>query len=203
MRKLFIVLGVLVLASFTFGQGITGTLHDFSGEGWSGGQICLPCHTPHNSDLTVPEAPLWNHEVTAASFTPYTSPTLTATDVVQPSGSSKLCLSCHDGTVALDNFGGTTTGTSFISTGLVGTNLSDDHPISFTYDAALATADGGLYNPTTALSGLGGTITVDLLRGGEMECSSCHDVHNSYPANPSLLVITNAGSLLCLTCHDK
>ena len=192
-----------MLASFTFGQGITGTLHDFSGEGWSGGQICLPCHTPHNSDLTVPEAPLWNHEVTAASFTPYTSPTLTATDVVQPSGSSKLCLSCHDGTVALDNFGGTTTGTSFISTGLVGTNLSDDHPISFTYDAALATADGGLYNPTTALSGLGGTITVDLLRGGEMECSSCHDVHNSYPANPSLLVITNAGSLLCLTCHDK
>ena len=122
---------------------------------------------------------------------------------MQPSGSSKLCLSCHDGTVALDNFGGTTTGTSFISTGLVGTNLSDDHPISFTYDAALATADGGLYNPTTALSGLGGTITVDLLRGGEMECSSCHDVHNSYPANPSLLVITNAGSLLCLTCHDK
>jgi predicted CXXCH cytochrome family protein len=200
LKKLIVVLGVLVLAGFTYGQ-ITGTLHDFSGQGWAGGQICLPCHTPHNSDLTVPDAPLWNHEVTAATFTVYNSPSLDASPLGQPSGSSKLCLSCHDGTVALDSFGGLT-GTNFIAAaGLVGTDLSDDHPISFTYDAGLVSADGGLH-PITASTSIGGTIESDLLRGGQMECSSCHDVHNKY-GNSKLLMIDNAASALCLTCHNK
>ena len=84
----------------------------------------------------------------------------------------------------------------------MGTDLSDDHPISFTYNTALATADGGLWDPASALSGLGGTIDADLLSGSMVECSSCHDVHNSYGI-PFLLVKSNAASALCLTCHDK
>lgn len=202
MRKLFIVLGVLVLAGFTYGQGITGSAHDFSGSGWNGtGEICITCHTPHNA--VAGQTALWNHEVTGATFNLYDSPTLDATDIDQPSGSSKLCLSCHDGTVALDNFGGTTGGTNFISTGLVGIDLSDDHPISFTYDATLVAADGGLVEPTTAnSSGLGGTITEDLLRNNQVQCSSCHDVHNKYNL-AYLLVKSNAASALCLTCHVK
>ncbi len=204
MKKLFVLsVFLLALSPLVLGQGITGSAHDFSGNGWSGGQICIVCHTPHNADVSVAESPLWNHEVTIATFIPYSSPTLDATDVLQPSNSSKLCLSCHDGTVALDNYGGTTTGTNFISGGAnVGTDISDDHPISFTYNTALATLDGGLYDPSTDNSGLGGTIDDDLLFLGRLECASCHDVHNG-AGNSSLLVINNASSALCLTCHNK
>jgi predicted CXXCH cytochrome family protein len=123
--------------------------------------------------------------------------------VGQPDASSKLCLSCHDGTVALENFGGTTTGTHFISgAALLGTDLRNDHPVSFTYDAALASADGGLKNPTTTPSGMGGTITANMLFSGKMQCASCHDVHNS-GGQPDLLVKSNNASALCLTCHSK
>jgi predicted CXXCH cytochrome family protein len=86
--------------------------------------------------------------------------------------------------------------------GLLGIDLSDDHPISFLYDGALATADGSLHDPTTANSGLGGTIDEDMLFGGILQCASCHDVHNQGGFG-NLLRVSNAGSALCLTCHDK
>lgn len=196
-----------IFAQFSFGQHIAGSAHDFSTQTWNTtGEICICCHTPHNADITVADAPLWNHQVTSATFTLYSSPTFNgSTTIGQPSGSSKLCLSCHDGTVALENFGGTTNGTHFISAGSnFGTNLSNDHPISFTYDAALAAADPGLYNPNTQLvGGTGsGTITNTWLFGGKLECASCHDVHNS-TGEAHLLLKNNAGSALCLTCHNK
>ena len=201
--RLFTGLVMITLAQICAGQNIAGSAHDFSTASWNtSGEICIVCHTPHNADISVADAPLWNHETTMATFTPYNSPTLDAT-TGEPSASSKLCLSCHDGTVALDNFGGITGGTNFISGGaLIGTDLMDDHPISFTYDDILAAADGGLYDPTTSNSGLGSTITDDLLFAGQMQCASCHDVHNG-SGIAKLLRIDNAGSNLCLTCHNK
>ena len=203
MKKLSFLLLFLAVAAMSFGQFISGTAHDFSGDGWNpGGQICIVCHTPHNADMTVLTAPLWNHEVTIAAYTLYSSSTLDATDLGQPGDESKLCLSCHDGTVALENFGGVTTDLNYITgSALVGTDISDDHPISFTYDAALATADGGLHDPTTTNSGLGGFITGDMLFSNRLECASCHDVHDD--ANGMFLRIDNAASALCLTCHNK
>jgi hypothetical protein len=59
--------------------------------------ICIFCHTPHNA---TGDGPLWNHQMSSAAYQPYTSSTLKAT-VGQPTGASRLCLSCHDGTVAL------------------------------------------------------------------------------------------------------
>ena len=210
MKKIIVLFALLTCSVWMFSQ-ITGSAHDFSAAGWnSTGRICIVCHTPHNADTTVANAPLWNHEVTAvAAYTLYPSGgTMNATPA-QPSGISLLCLSCHDGTVALDNFGGASGGTDFVSAANnVGTVLSDDHPIGFTYDAALATADGGLHDPTTEPSGIvgGTTIHADLLGGtGEMHCSSCHDVHDAAGTGIGgfLLVKSNAASALCLTCHDK
>ena len=195
---------------------ITDTKHDFSASGWSGGEICIACHTPHNANTAVTDAPLWNHDLSAvATYTLYQSDTLNATPG-QPTGTSKLCLSCHDGTVAYDN---TTDGTKMSGTSAVGdvTNgLSDDHPISFTYDTALATADGALHDPSTAVTiGSGddtktGTIASAMLIGGQVQCATCHDVHNKFtaaivpPATTNrLLRVSNAGSGLCLTCHNK
>ncbi len=202
-NKFFALLFVMAMAQYGIAQTITGSAHDFSGDTWNpSGEICIVCHTPHNADASITDAPLWNHEVTTATFTVYSSSTLDAT-VGQPDASSKLCLSCHDGTVAIDNFGGTTSGTNFIGgNDLLGTNISDDHPISFTYDAALASTDGGLFDPTTQNSGLGGTINNDMLIGGKMECASCHDVHNGSGV-AKLLVKNNGSSALCLTCHNK
>ena len=137
MKKLIVILIVLFAASTAFAQ-ITGTAHDFSmtGKFNDGGEICVVCHTPHNADVTVTDSPLWNHEITAElSFTLYNTATLNASDLGQPDGGSKLCLSCHDGTVAMDNFGGATGGGDFIAAGKdLTTDLSDDHPVSFTYD---------------------------------------------------------------------
>lgn len=191
---MFCLMGSLALGQASISS--TGHPHNFSGNTWANNEICLPCHTPHNAKTTVSDAPLWNHEVTATSFTLYTGYDLNAT-MGQPNSSSLLCLSCHDGTVALENFGTTTTGTTFISgTANLGTTLADDHPIGFVYNTALATADGELYDPATT------TAVANLLTGsGRLECSSCHDAHDN--SHGSLLVMDNTDSDLCLTCHDK
>ncbi len=200
---------VFVFALFLAGSaspgwaGIAGGPHDFSQMGWSGGSLCVVCHTPHGADTTTTEGPLWNHRPTAQTFTVYSSRTLTATDVGQPTGTSKLCLSCHDGTVAIDSYG-SNDGSWFMggpkAVGLGG-DLSDDHPISFVYDSSLASADGMLHDPAARSSGLGGTIEQDLLENRRLECSSCHDVHDG-DADNHLLRVTLSGSMLCLTCHD-
>jgi predicted CXXCH cytochrome family protein len=194
---------------------IVGSAHDLSARGWSGGQICVVCHTPHFANVSVADAPLWNHAITTKTYQLYASGTLNAV-TGQPTGVSKLCLSCHDGTVALDSFGGTTgvdtIGAQF-AVGAGPNDLRDDHPISITYDTALATADGALFDPATRAATIGsgtqtktGTIATTMLYGGQVQCASCHDVHNAFTAGAApnrLLKVTKAGSALCLTCHNK
>ena len=194
---------LLFLTGTSRSQSIVGSAHDFSTASWNTtGEICIVCHAPHNANVSISDAPLWNHQSTVAIFTPYSSASLNAT-VGQPDASSKLCLSCHDGTVAVDNFGGVTTGTFYLTgSTLIGTNLNDDHPVSFIYDAALSIADGGLADPTTTNSGLGGTIDQDLLIGHKLQCASCHDVHNGSGID-YLLIKSSAQSDLCLPCHIK
>jgi len=191
-------------------QTISGSVHDFSSAGWNtSGEICLPCHTTHNVDSG--NAPLWNHALTTATgFTPYDSSVSSTMDatVGQPTGVSLACLSCHDGTIALDQFGANP-GSELISVNYayanVTKNLANDHPVSFAYNTALATTDGGLHDPSTQSSGVGaGTIADDMLFAGSLECASCHDVHNNVPTGVThLLLKANTGSALCLTCHNK
>lgn len=192
----------LPLAGTSWGA-IAGSKHDFSSKGWANGEICLPCHAPHNNRASSVVV-LWNHADTTAGYTMYSSGSMNAAIPTGPSAGSKTCLSCHDGTVALDSFGGNT-GTNFISassTALLSTDLSNDHPISFTYNTSIASLDRFLKDPATANSGLGGTIANDMLIEGKVECSSCHDVHNQYNVT-KLLKKSNAGSALCTTCHTK
>ena len=193
-QKVLISLVMFVSLSSICFAGIAGTAHDFSGAGWnSSGEICIVCHTPHNAQALT-SAPLWNHTYTTQTFNVYSGFDLDAT-VGQPSEASKLCLSCHDGTVALDSFGGAT-GTNPIGSGSanLGTSLTNDHPISMTYDGGLASSDGGLKDPTSQ-------AVAALLHSGKVECSSCHDVHDNTVA--PFLRMSNTNSALCLTCHDK
>jgi len=188
-------------------SGIEGSAHDFSAASWNTtGEICAPCHTPHHAASQL--VPLWDHDTTVSSFSLYDSDTLDAA-VGQPTGPSKACLSCHDGTVALNAFGGAA-GSDFIGAGPanLGTDLTDDHPVSFVYDSGLAITDGGLFDPAgkTVPSLAGKTIREGMLYNDELHCTSCHDVHNAKgdaPTTSMLLLVDNTGSALCLTCHDK
>ena len=186
---------------------ITGSAHDFSAAGAfnSGGEICIACHTTHNTQTAVAaDAPLWNHTLTTnGTFTEYVgfdmqSGFATAQTV---NAASLLCLSCHDGTVALDSYG-TNTPTAGNMTGAanVTKDLTNDHPISILYADAVT---GGGMNAAATTTELGGTITADYLIGGNVECSSCHNVHNDLGTAAKLLKVDNAGSVLCLDCHAK
>ena len=207
----------LALSGQSFAGTISNTAHDFSAQGYSGGEICVVCHTPHNSDTSVTDAPLWNHTVTTQTYNMYSSGSLDATSVGQPGGVSKLCLSCHDGTVAIDSFGGASGGTFVSGPKAVGrnNNLSDDHPISITYDTALSDVDNGLHDPAVRNVTIGaggdktrsGTVSELMLSNGTVQCSSCHDVHNNFAVpgavGTPLLKVSKAGSAICLTCHNK
>jgi hypothetical protein len=227
------VAGAAVLSVAGVGQAqILGSAHDFSEANWNTtGTACGACHTPHNA--VVPQiVPLWNHATDgSAGFTVYAnsqySGSLNATDVSQPSGASLACLSCHDGVVAVDSYDGVA-GSTFIGDinpdANLGKDLSNDHPISFTYDDALAGLDGYLRLPSTAtidasVPQLGGkTVGEALLKGqnhDRMECTSCHDPHGqkgtlSLPSSGSMFVVIDGPkysgfdkSLLCLQCHIK
>jgi len=190
---------LLLMLTLPAAAQIAGTEHDFSGRGWGTDQACVFCHTPHNGTTGL-SAPLWNHALTAVTsyqlYNSTVSPTLNAV-TGQPGGVSKLCLSCHDGTVAVDSFGARA-GTSFVTGNAnLGTDLSQDHPISFLYDAALVAADPGLKSPLSSAEVVAGMP----LFAGKLECATCHDVHSN--ANTPFLRVSNAGSNLCLQCHNK
>ncbi|MCB1888250.1 MAG: hypothetical protein KDH20_11645 [Rhodocyclaceae bacterium] len=181
-------------------------------------EVCVFCHTPHAANTSAP-APLWNREIGGSAYTPYTSSTLDAEVIrgqalAQPGGSSKLCLSCHDGTLAIGNVNvqagqtdvtfsmsgtagdGTMPAGQGENTGFtrdLGTDLTNDHPISVTFDTTLANRDGELrdvdgqqqwpangsilgvrsagYKPEIPLEPTGPSGE------GQVQCASCHDPH--------------------------
>ena len=213
MKKLIpaiIVILLHILSSKAPAGTISGSVHDFGKDLTNeSGVICQPCHTPHQTKALP--LPLWNPELQTETYTLYESVQPSSVDAnggIRPSGSSKTCLSCHDGTVAIETFGDIPDSAACLQGEvIIGAEFGNDHPISFVYDTALSAANGGLYDPTTKLSGVldsTGTINDDMLFQGRMECSSCHDVHNTRAvAGTKLLLKGSAGSALCLTCHDK
>ncbi len=203
-KKAFIPL-VVIVAAFTGlnAQTLLNSPHDFSGKSWNiMTNTCAVCHTKEEGTKSSLKSTLWDHNYKTTEYKIYQSNTLDAV-VGQPTGISKLCLSCHDGTIALNNFGGSIEESRYIKgKALLGTDLSDNHPVSFVYDSHLALVDGELYDPASTESGLGKTIQKDLLVDNQLHCTSCHDVHNMM-GNDNLLVKGNKKSSLCLTCHIK
>jgi predicted CXXCH cytochrome family protein len=184
-------------------RSIVNTKHNLSVSG-TGTQraanekdICIFCHAAHTA---TDQTPLWNHQMSVATYTPYSSSTLKAT-VGQPTGSSKLCLSCHDGTVALGLMANRRapvpmrSGAGVLPAGpsRLGTDLSGHHPISFTYDSMLASAHGEMRDPLTL------QLEVRTDKNQQLQCTSCHDPHNNQYG--MFLVKNNTASALCLDCH--
>jgi predicted CXXCH cytochrome family protein len=193
---------------------VAGTKHNLSISGPGGikstteTEVCVFCHVPHNANNA---APLWNRPSPTGLYTPYWSTTtkggINGTNKMGlPNGTSLLCLSCHDGTIALGNLVSRSVAMSagndkLTSTnspgGYLGTDLSDDHPISFVYSGALATANGELVTPVN--NALTGQVKLDA--SSQLQCSSCHDPHNNQFGK--FLVMDNKASALCVTCHTK
>lgn len=211
---------------------VRGTKHNLSVDGpgsvkaAAGGttEVCVFCHTPHAATQQDPggaplRGPLWNRRVPAGTtYTPYTSNSLDAAQILdglnaQPGGSSKLCLSCHDGTLAIGNvnvlngsanvsilMGGTGPGgtmptgegTTSGFTRYLGTDLRNDHPISLTLDATLAQRDGELRPVDASQRYPAGSGSVIGVRTSGFK--------PLLPLEPT--GANGAGQVQCATCHD-
>jgi predicted CXXCH cytochrome family protein len=165
---------------------------------------CAGCHSAHNTTagtidgLTIP---LWSGDLaTGSAFIPYESATMDAYGIgsgPEPDGDSLMCLSCHDGS-----------GAGIAGVDNLTTDLSDDHPISFVYDTALATpatGDDNLNDPSITLipgGGAGEFIDTEWLDGSsKIQCTTCHDVHNNNIHDTMLL--REPAATLCSVCHTQ
>lgn len=185
-------------------------------------EVCVYCHTPHNANSDT-SAPLWNRNMPTGSYNMYTSSTMDSTMDSSPAGVSLACLSCHDGTIAVDsiinppNSGWTSSpfhasmmqggGCALCHDGGLssdhtqaylieesgGTSLSNDHPISMTYPTPAQDPDF-FASADVVAAGL-------RLYSGKVECPTCHEPHDN--AYVPFLRKSNADSALCFTCHDK
>jgi len=206
-----------VFAGLAPGTGIVGSKHDMNTVSTPDSQnrVCAFCHTPHHAldDSAADYLPLWSHELTSQTFTDYTSITFDgaghqASDTL--TGPSRLCMSCHDGAVAVDQHYGmpgtdVRSGDSWGEIGVgAGGDLSNDHPIGFDYTAVAGVVDDEIRLATTPVSNPSVDTIADLLWDGTwMTCASCHDVHNTDANEDYFLYNQQANSDICLTCHDK
>jgi predicted CXXCH cytochrome family protein len=197
------VIGILAAAATAQPTSVVNSPHNLSASGpgpvkaTMESEVCIFCHAPHNA---LPIHPLWNRNDPVESYAIYTSRSLEAKPG-QPTGNSKMCLSCHDGTIALGSVvsrgtpiqiaGGITTIPAGASN--IGTDLRDDHPISFRYDTALVSKNAKLINP----GAIGPEFHLD--SNSELQCTTCHDAHNDSLGN--FLVKRNDTSQLCISCH--
>ncbi len=192
------------LCATGFKDAVIGSQHDLTPSG-SGPvksaetRACIFCHAPHNVIPNV--TPLWDHTLSTDTYTTYTSSTYGSGLQTPAGGSSRLCLSCHDGTVAVGLTvvkGQIATGGAMSSRDVFGTDLSGGHPVSMT-----PVDDGPLVTSLFA-SPPSTTDPAVKLVSGKVECTTCHDPHvpNNDPAMPMFLVRSNANGALCLACHD-
>ncbi len=181
---------------------VADTVHNLSSSGpgsvraQSEPEICLFCHASHTF---AGARALWNRDLPVSSYRIYESSTLDARPG-QPTGASKLCLSCHDGTIALGSVLSRSdrirmVGSDHVPAGLanLGTDLSDDHPVSFVFAPGIAAADRQLMAP----SSLPREIKLDT--NNQMQCTACHNPHHNTYGN--FLVMDNTFGKLCTNCH--
>ena len=199
-------------------EGVLSTVHNLSVSGpgeiraVSETQVCKFCHVPHNAELP---APLWGRPLSDAS---YEVPELTVAGprrpAPQPDGSSRLCLSCHDGAIALGEVVGEQlpikmAGASRLhpgSRGFLGTDLSGSHPISFVVpDGDRQTAAGDSSDlALRPLHLIRSDPDVMLDSQGKMQCTTCHDPHSDRNHVEGLVPrfwVKASVDEVCLACH--
>ena len=218
---LFLVLVGVVSAGPVRAQhgGVASTVHNLSASGpgtvraLSETEVCKFCHVPHNARAA--EA-LWSQTLSNAQ---YTTPTVRrgpgdVQQVPQPDGSSRLCLSCHDGTVAVGDVAGEPrpidmAGGAFLSGGRrghLGTDLSGGHPVSFVVRDDVSLDDTGDRDMgLRPLATIRANPDVRLDDRGKMQCTTCHDPHDDTyfveGVTPRFWVRPTVTEV-CVSCHE-
>lgn len=196
-----LLLAIATLPAAAQTRSVNDSAHNLSlGTANPGG--CAFCHAPHSTNVV---APLWNHQLSPdpTKYTPYTSSTYAQAN--EPvSTRSKLCLSCHDGTVALGQtiaFGPLETTAALSPRTNLGANLATDHPFEFTMPAV---DDGEIRLSLTTASPTTPDSSVRLY-SNKIECITCHDPHvpNNDAVVQKFLVRDNANGAICNACHDS
>ena len=216
--------------------GVNGSLHDMNlynapGNAHGGLQdqynrVCVFCHTPHNAtvdDGGMNPLPLWGNDITTKSQDPYQWATPANADALgtpadQLIGPSRLCMTCHDGTLALDahTSNGTLNNGNFKLTGsrAIGSDdslLIKTHPIGFDYVVAKTKRN----NQTTTVGGVTSTYAIqEIVDEGEgfatkITASPTQGTYNSVERKGTRSIASvlysgpNGGKIMtCATCHE-
>ncbi|GFO54259.1 cytochrome c [Geomonas sp. Red276] len=222
------------LAGLPAGTGVNGSLHDMTKvvgpTADSMGRVCVFCHTPHHAQSNDGgyNLPLWNHTIPdTTTYTPYAwatplnsnNGTFTITDPL--AGPSRLCMSCHDGAIAIDEHGsalGNTTGTTSIAnvdTGFgqgraaLGKDLTATHPIGFDYNEIAAWRNA---NSTNGFANADGTKSTEIVTSDHTYAididttGTTQGVYNTVTraAGGKKIVDNLYGTniMTCATCHE-
>jgi len=206
---------VLLLAmSFSFAQqqytGDVLGMHNLTlGSGSSiylssGNASCTFCHAPHSGLGGV--SGLWSQTLSQANYTPYTSTTYHETGNTKPplGVTSSLCLSCHDGTVAVGQsvpYGRVQMTGSLAQGDSFGTNLTSSHPFSLVLPMKDAP---DLVQSLVSQGKTNDPLQKVKLINGNIECISCHNPHvqNTDQVAQGFLVRDSSSGQMCLACHD-
>lgn len=196
-------------------MGVETTKHNLSTSGpgpikaASETQVCVFCHTPHNAN---PAAPLWSHALSGVTgYRPYRSDSMVSAPR-QPDGASRLCLGCHDGTIALGAIQGRkeipmSAGVRSLpktSRSLLGTDLSGSHPVSIVFDERVAEENNAKGHVPLVPPMQIHDPDVKLDASSKVQCTSCHDPHSDANRSKSGIPFWNKPTFMgvCVVCHD-
>ncbi len=209
-RNLFVAVLIVGIAATAAGASVVNTKHNLSVSGKgpvkspSETEVCVFCHTPHRAAAATP---LWNHELSSEAFyTLYESGTMQAKPG-QPTGSTRLCLSCHDGTIALGRVASRAIPIAVDNTGPggamrpqsranLGRDLSGMHPVSIKYSEDIAIADGNLKWPVVDPDN-----AIKLDSQGMVQCTACHDPHDDSRSARYPFWKKSTYDEVCEVCH--
>ena len=203
------------------GEGVVGGPHDMTMYGYVDSQqrVCAFCHTPHHAATTGGDyLPLWSRAQDTKPFNvAYVSSTINAKELQEATsdkaiGPTRLCMSCHDGTIAPDQHYGASAGAATLNgdnfstigngagVGSGSAGLTNDHPVGFDYPAIAVGPDSGNPGPTDILNANDNTNTDPWIR----------NPNAGYLGNDlgikiaDRLYIASDGKayMTCATCHD-
>jgi len=228
-----VVLMVTLVASLSFAKPskalIVNSAHDLR-AGFNNQYaytLCNFCHIAHKTAAdTYPTyigPVLWNHTLSSvSSYGVYSSNTFNSygTDIsdlgaLNGAGytSSNMCLSCHDGTIAVASFygavGSVTQGQTYkdkarntfvnmLSSATI-KDLTNTHPVNFTYYGASWIPNAGVLAPAS-VSSVDGAGAIPL-ENGKMQCWTCHDAHNGASGIFEQNFPAQSSGTFCTYCH--
>lgn len=226
--------------------GISNSKHNLSttglhtnhliGEATSGfgqGEICIFCHTPHGANTNI-AAPIWNKGSPTPGVALYQSYSVTNSatmdsTTIGPGSISRACLTCHDGTQAMDNMinapgsggfapggarlaGAVWTGAAadgLMPTGptivtMLGTDLRNDHPVGMNFCGGTLTPNvpGNCADNDFALAATNGSGRFWIEGGAAVAGVATPDSLSGPGFQKTDLPLYATNQVECATCHD-